>query len=176
MTEDEIDYHILAEKRTCAGQHRQNLLNKCPNMKKEHLSSLGPFFFLFLLPFFTCTVQPTCSRIKCMVLISCVHGINFVTFLQKSTDAFCISENFKYFQHVCVNRQTLFTTKHLYFYKTNVNFFTLFQNVNLKNVNQRAFFLLGRFLQSGAFFTIGWANFAIGRFLQSQLQNSPTKL
>ena len=67
-------YHILAEKRTCAGQHRQNLLNKCPNMKKEHLSSLGPFFFLFLLPFFTCTVQPTCSRIKCMVLISCVHG------------------------------------------------------------------------------------------------------
>ena len=70
-------YHILAEKRTCAGQHRQNLLNKCPNMKKEHLSSLGPFFFLFLLPFFTCTVQPTCSRIKCMVLISCVHGIGF---------------------------------------------------------------------------------------------------
>ena len=67
-------YHILAEKRTCAGQHRQNLLNKCPNMIKEHLSSLGPFFFLFLLPFFTCTVQPTCSRIKCMVLISCVHG------------------------------------------------------------------------------------------------------
>ena len=67
-------YHIRAEKRTCAGQHRQNLLNKCPNMKKEHLSSLGPFFFLFLLPFFTCTVQPTCSRIKCMVLISCVHG------------------------------------------------------------------------------------------------------
>ena len=69
-----ILYHILAEKRTCAGQHRQNLLNKCPNMIKEHLSSLGPFFFLFPLPFFTCTVQPTCSRIKCMVLISCVHG------------------------------------------------------------------------------------------------------
>ena len=73
-------YHILAEKRTCAGQHRQNLLNKCPNMKKEHLSSLGPFFFLFLLPFFTCTVQPTCSRIKCMVLISCVHGIGYVVY------------------------------------------------------------------------------------------------
>merc|ERR1711923_550787 len=70
----ESRYHILAEKRTCTGQHRQNLLNKCPNMKKEHLSSLGPFFFLFLLPFFTCTVQSTCSRIKCMVLISCVHG------------------------------------------------------------------------------------------------------
>merc|ERR1711923_548551 len=74
----ESRYHILAEKRTCTGQHRQNLLNKCPNMKKEHLSSLGPFFFLFLLPFFTCTVQPTCSRIKCMVLISCVHGIYFI--------------------------------------------------------------------------------------------------
>ena len=76
-----IVYHILAEKRTCAGQHRQNLLNKCPNMKKEHLSSLGPFFFLFLLPFFTCTVQPTCSRIKCMVLISCVHGIKKLVYL-----------------------------------------------------------------------------------------------
>ena len=48
-------------------------------MKKEHLSSLGPFFFLFLLPFFTCTVQPTCSRIKCMVLISCVHGIKIIS-------------------------------------------------------------------------------------------------
>ena len=48
-----------------------------PSMIKEHLSSLGPFFFLFPLPFFTCTVQPTCSRIKCMVLISCVHGTHY---------------------------------------------------------------------------------------------------
>ena len=44
-------------------------VNKCPSMIKEHLSSLGPFF-LFLPPLFTCTVQPTCLRIKCMVLIS----------------------------------------------------------------------------------------------------------
>ena len=39
-------YHILIEKRTCAGQHRQNLLNKCPSMIKEPLSSLGLSFFL----------------------------------------------------------------------------------------------------------------------------------
>ena len=34
-------------------KHRQNLLNKCPrSMIEEHLSSLGPFFFLFPLPLF----------------------------------------------------------------------------------------------------------------------------
>ena len=43
----------------CVGQHRQNLLNKCPSMIKEHPSSLGPFFFLFLLPF----LHAQCSQL-----------------------------------------------------------------------------------------------------------------
>ena len=37
-------------------------------------------------------------------------------------------------------------------------------------------FCKGRFLQSGAFFTIWWANFAIEIVKNAQLQNSPTQL